>query len=196
MDDRLARTLETYEANAERYAATNADRSAVDALVDRFLDALDGDRVLDVGCGPGWETARMAEAGVDVVGLDISPSLLAEASDRAAGADLALADARSIPIRTDTVDGVWACASLVHLPRDQLPGALAELSRILRPDGLFAATVKSETYDDRTDDYDGERHFEYYAAATFEASVERAGFEVTDLESSENGWLWVEARVR
>lgn len=195
MDDRLERTVETYENNAQQYAATNADRSNVATLVDLFLDALDGDRVLDVGCGPGWETAQMVEAGVDVVGVDISQSLLDEATEHVPHAEFARADMRSLPIGSESVDGVWACASLLHVPREQLPGALAELARVLRPDGLVVATVKSEAYDDRTDDYDGERHFEYYAVDEFRTHVEAAGFDVVELNHFERGWIRIQARA-
>jgi len=70
-------------------------------LVETFLAALDGDtggrstperppRVLDVGRGPGWESATFAKAGHEVLGIDVTCAFLDAATDAAPGADLAL----------------------------------------------------------------------------------------------------------
>lgn len=100
-----------------------------------------------------------------------------------------------MPLATDGFDGIWACASLLHVPRADLPDALAELERVLRSDGVLTATVKSTDYDRRTDDYDGERHFEYYAVEEFLERIE-VEFDVVDRLHTDDGWLLIHARSR
>src|SRR5213078_3316374 len=63
-----------------------------------------GERVLDVGCGPGYLCAEMAEAGGRVAGVDPSPSMLALAGKRGAGVELAQGDALSLPFEDGAFD--------------------------------------------------------------------------------------------
>ena len=60
---------------------------------------------------------------------------------------MVVADMRAIPFADASFDGVWASASLLHLPRSELAVALREINRILRSDGLLFASVKTGTHD-------------------------------------------------
>ncbi len=111
----------------------------------RTLDALapsDDECVLDVGCGSGLLTRGLAEAvGPDgtVFGLDLSASMLALAHKRCAGIPqitLAQADATRLPVRSGAADAVTATQVLLYV--EQPEAALAEIRRVLRPDGRVA----------------------------------------------------------
>jgi hypothetical protein len=52
-----------------------------------------------------------------------------------------LADMQSLPVRTGSLDGIWAAASLIHLPKRNVAGLLAMLHHLLKPAGLLAATL-------------------------------------------------------
>jgi SAM-dependent methyltransferase len=126
---------------ARRIAGELANKPADRALLDRFAAPLAGaGLVADVGCGPGHVAAYLAERGVEVCGLDLSPVMVAEARRLHPGLAFAVGDLLGLP----APDGAWAGAvayySLIHLPRLSVAPALRELSRALRPGGsLFVA---------------------------------------------------------
>jgi len=140
MPARDSNTLDFYAAEAQAYAGR--DREAENALIGRFAELLaPGARILELGCGGGQDSAAMLARGFDVVPSDGSPELAAEAGRRL-----------GIPVRVllfedldevEAYDGVWAHASLLHVPRASLPGILARIRRALRPGGVFFASFKA-----------------------------------------------------
>ena len=108
-------------------------------LVRAALGARGGDRVLDVGCGPGFYVSELLEVvGRDgsVVGVDGSADMLAVAAKRAEGRDnveFYEADATSLPVADASVDRAL-CVQVLEYVAD-LSGALRELHRALRPGG-------------------------------------------------------------
>lgn len=188
MDESIASTIDTYESVAEQYCERHTDRTTIQSLLDRFLDAVAGDRVLDVGCGPGWETETFAERGYDPVGIDLTPAFLRLANDRAATGRFARMDMRQLSIVDDSVDGLWACASFLHVPRADAAATLAEFHRVLRSGPLALAvkqgdgTVAGSTYED------DDRRFTLYTADGITDRVTDAGFTIEDV-ATEGGWI-------
>lgn len=183
--DEVSRTLEAYESNAEAYVRKYRSQSAAALYGDPFFDALAGDRVLDVGCGPGSDLETFAADGYEAVGLDPTESFLRAARDRGITASLARGDMRELPFGDATFDGVWSSASFLHVPRSEAVPTLREIRRILRPDGVFFCSVKREpttAAESRT------RHFEYYRPDTIRALLADAGFDPEIIECTER---WV-----
>jgi ubiquinone/menaquinone biosynthesis C-methylase UbiE len=127
----------------ERFAIVHDDSSArrarreVERLLGRPLRR--GEVVLDAGCGTGWLAAGLRKAAphVRVVGLDLSTGMLERA--RGAGAwPLLQGDAQRLPFGDASVDLVVSRGVLHHLP--DVPAALAEWHRVLRPAGAVVVT--------------------------------------------------------
>lgn len=97
--------------------------------------------VLEVGCGPGHVTAFLAGHGADAAGLDLSPAMIAVARARVPAARFEVGDLRALPYADGALAAVVAMYSLIHLPRPDLPAAVAELARVLAPGGLLLAAV-------------------------------------------------------
>lgn len=137
-DDRS--TQRAYDAVAGDYARLVPDLS-LEASLDRavltaFVELLGGPSgapVVDVGCGTGRVTAHLADAGLLVVGLDLSPGMLAAARLRHPGLPLAVAHAAALPVRSSSLAGAVAWYSLIHLPPSTLPAVARELARAVRP---------------------------------------------------------------
>ena len=132
-----------YDQIAGEYAARTAAMPA--ELVNagtRFLAlAGPGARILDVGCGPGRDMAWFEAQGAAVTGVDLSAGMLRQAGTRVRGA-LVQMDMRRLAFPDRTFRGVWSSASLLHLPRAEAPGALAEMRRVLVPGGAFFLAIQ------------------------------------------------------
>ncbi len=96
-------------------------------------------RVLDLCCGQGNGTEALLSAGHDVVGIDFSRAMLDHARRRNPGGEFVEADAQDLPLGDGSFDAVVSNFGLVHVP-DQSK-ALAEISRVLKPQGAFAMTT-------------------------------------------------------
>ena len=196
--DEVERTLATYEGDAAAYAEKYLAESGLAEYGGPFLDRLEGGRVLDLGCGPGVDTALFAQRGFDVVGFDVTGSFLRRArdhladvtADRQAEASFVRGDMRSPPFVADSFDGIWASGSFHHVPREEAPATAAELARVLREDGCTYISVKREPTGSEVAD----RHFEFYEPDAFERLLADAGFDVEIIETT-GPWIGAIARV-
>jgi len=124
-----------------------AQRAPGDVEPERFRLRLDfllaklegGERVLDVGCGVGWFCAALAERGVAVTGVDVSPSAVRLARARCPGVEVAVCAEDSLPFGDGAFDVAWMGEVLEHV-RDGL-GLLGEVARVLVPGGLLVGTT-------------------------------------------------------
>lgn len=113
-------------------------RSLRDRAV-RELQVDAGDTVVDLGCGPGGSFSLLSRAIApdgDVLGVDYSSGMVDAAADRAdttPPASVLRGDAATLPVRTNSVDGVLASLALSAMP--ELEGVLDEIARIVRPAG-------------------------------------------------------------
>jgi len=96
-----------------------------------------GERILDLGCGDGQLTQRIAASGADVVGVDASAEMVAAARSRGITADEARAEA--LPYADRSFDAVFSNAAL-HWVRNQ-DAMMAEVHRVLKPGGRFVAEM-------------------------------------------------------
>jgi SAM-dependent methyltransferase len=189
MDD-LAETIETYDRVADEYRERHEDREPIADQVDRFCGAVDGSVILDVGCGPGWESASFAERGYDVLGVDVTPRLLEIAVEEAPEADFVRMDMRDLGVADGAVDGIWACASFLHVPRSDAPDTLAEFRRVLRDGAVLWLSVKGGSGARPGDTYeDDERQFTLYRAGELRELVSEAGLAVEYVSGGE--WVQV-----
>ncbi len=177
VSDEARQTTQTYDEIAAKFAAKfwETDPSA---QLDRFCANLrPGARVVDVGCGPGRDLLSLAERGYWALGVDRSAGMLREAV--AQGANLLIqADTRALPLARGALDGAWACASLLHLPKAELPAALAEIHRTLGHGHICLIMKQGEGESWRDDGQGQRRFFSYYHPAEVELALERAGFQV------------------
>lgn len=98
---------------------------------------LDAEPVLDLGCGTGVLLARMRRQGIDALGIDREPSMLAAARRRGAR-PLVRAEARALPLRSSSIGG---CVATFPAPFILERAVLDEVARVLRPGGRFVVLL-------------------------------------------------------
>lgn len=126
---------------ADAWSAAAYERNArfVSGLGAPVLDLLaprPGERILDLGCGDGALTERIAAAGADVIGLDAAPDMVAAA--RARGLDARMGDAATLDF-ADEFDAVFSNAALHWMP--QAGAVIAGVARALVPGGRFVGEL-------------------------------------------------------
>lgn len=137
---------ESYDRVADNYASMVVTDGLGDirrypwlkASIDAFADTVRGlGPVLDVGCGPGTVTAYLAERGLDVSGVDLSPRMIENARRLHPECRFSVASATELDLAEATLGGVLGWWSLFNLPRDVLPQVFAGFARALKPGGHF-----------------------------------------------------------
>jgi SAM-dependent methyltransferase len=128
-----------YDQIASSYAARWASQDIWPAdLSGPFLARLPPvARVADLGCGPARDGRWLARAGHRVAGLDRSAGMLQTARQSLPGR-VAQADLRCLPLADGSLDGIWCCAALLHVPHQETATALAGIRRVLCPGGVLA----------------------------------------------------------
>jgi SAM-dependent methyltransferase len=139
----VLQTIEVYERSAkECLARWNKRRHRRPPLLVEWLQHLPADaRLLDLGCGGGKDMGDLAQRGYRVVGVDRTSALLSEGRRRYRSLPLVRADFRDLSFHAMSFDGLWAAASLMHLPKPEARRILSDLRKLVCPGGLFAATV-------------------------------------------------------
>jgi ubiquinone/menaquinone biosynthesis C-methylase UbiE len=115
--------------DSRRYALVNRWDPQHLKTVDRLLPLVEGDRVLEVGCGSGHLTKRLAARGIDIVGIDANPN-----AREVASSDLVLhMRAEHLDFEDKEFDAVISVHAIEHIP--PLDEAVAEMARVLQPQG-------------------------------------------------------------
>ena len=188
-------TLKFYADNAARYG--RHAQGPTPQLAGFLAHLPPGSTVLELGTGNGRDAAAMLAAGFAVTPSDASPELAAEAEARL-GTPVRIMAFHEID-EVDAYDGVWACAALLHAPRDELTADLARIFRALRPGGHLFASFKAGDGEGR--DALG-RYYNYPDATGLRAHVVAAGawacIDITENDGSgydrqPTRWLWLQA---
>jgi SAM-dependent methyltransferase len=178
-------TIEAYERSAKECVARwNRRQHRRPPLLVEWLQCFPaGARLLDLGCGGGKDAGDLDRRGYRVVGLDRTSALLLMGRRRYPLLPLVHADLRYLPFQAMSFDGLWAAASLMHLPKPDARRILADLCRLVRPGGLFAATV---TYGVKSclvkDGWVPGRYFARWKKDELARAVSRAGWKVLEMK--------------
>lgn len=192
-------TKAEWEGLAERW--DRARRRAWPQVAEFAETFAPGARVLDLAAGNGRHGVLARKAGAAAVAADFSRSLLSFARER--GLDCVQADARDLPFRAGTFDGALFVAGLHCIPgRAARIGALAELRRVLRPDGRALVTVWSRFREGLRDWHvadadvpwgDVNRYYHFYGPVELTADCKAAGWRGVKLSGErlarEAAWL-------
>ncbi|HEX8497298.1 MAG TPA: DUF480 domain-containing protein [Actinomycetales bacterium] len=144
---RDARVRTSYDAVASSYADHLVEELAglpfERWLLDRVAAHAGGGPVVEVGCGPGHVTAYLAGAGVDALGIDLSPQMVAEARRRFPDGRYEVGDLRRLsrPATSSAWAAVLGWYSLIHLAASEVPDAVRALVRPLAPGGWLVLAL-------------------------------------------------------
>ena len=168
------RTIEHYDERAAEFWHGTRDHDVkqnIDALL-RHLRAMPPLSILDFGCGPGRDLAAFRALGHEPIGLEGSPRFAAMAREHS-GCEVWEQDFLALQLPACRFDGIFANASLFHVPSAELPRVLAELHGALKAGGvLFSSNPRGSN----EEGWNRGRYGVYHDLASWRAFLEAAGF--------------------
>lgn len=190
-------TLDYYDSSGEQFARDTLDIDFHE-IQDEFLSYLkEGARILDFGCGSGRDAKYFLDKGYSVEALDGSETLCRLASQNV-----------GIPVRhllfqeleeRNRYDGIWACASILHASKSELPDIFQRLIRALRPGGIMYVSFKYGEFEG----FRGERYFTDFQedsfrrwAARFSTLKEEKMWITQDARRERSGERWLNIILR
>ena len=137
-----------YEPIAEEYAKEQDDPSMRERCRKMFLNSLNGNRILELGCGPGHDGAKLQEEGCEVTAIDLCESFLEYGKRTYPEVDFQRMNLENPIFAPNTFDGVIGMACLCHVPSSNIPNVIRRYSELLRSSGcIFLAQGDSEIVD-------------------------------------------------
>jgi SAM-dependent methyltransferase len=190
MNDPTTRELQaSYDRVAEEYVRRIfdelKDKPLDRQLLDQFADRTRGrGPVCDLGCGPGHVARYLRERGADVIGVDLSPAMVAQARRLNPDIEFRAGDMRALDVEDGAWCGIAAFYSLIHIPPAEIVGVLRELKRVLQPGGdlLLAFHIGDEVL--HLEEWWGQNvsvDFHFFRPDQIARDLEVAGFEVEDV---------------
>lgn len=152
-------TLRYYNSNADAYANKTSLLDLSD-FYERFSKHIPrGARILDAGCGAGRDVRYFIERGNIVIAFDASKEMVRKCREYPHAYCIRLTFAE-VHFKEE-FDGVWACASLLHLKQPEAKAAMVRLTTALKPGGVMFVAVKKGKKGEECQDSNG-RFFQYY----------------------------------
>ncbi|QFU85875.1 class I SAM-dependent methyltransferase [Amycolatopsis sp. YIM 10] len=192
-------TRSTYNEYADEFARATKTLDqfpGLDLELDRFAAELPGGPVLDLGCGAGRDTEYLLGKGLVVISGDISERMLEMSRSRCATAGIVQLNLLDLPFRDAVFAGVWACASVLHVPRRDHRRSFSEMKRVLRPGGTAAISFQAGDHEDWKTGrrLPCERWFSLRTSESVEADLLAVGFaSASSAHSSRDDWFVAEA---
>lgn len=164
--------VEYYNKNADSFFAGSVNADMAEDREAFLAYVQGGGKILDAGCGSGRDSKAFLDAGYDVVAFDASREMRIRAAEYIGREVL---DIRFEEISFEKeFDGIWASASLLHVPMEELPEVMGRMRKALKPGGVMYASFK---YGEGTKAR-GERLFSDFNEKSVVPLFENAGFEI------------------
>ena len=187
-------TLGHYESRAQDYWEGTRDHD-VQQNIDALLAHIEGAApftILDFGCGPGRDLITLAALGHHVIGLDGAAAFAAMARVNS-GCPVWHQDFLALDLPPNFFDGIFANASLQHIPNTELPRVLGDLHSTLKPRGVLFASIP---HGDDEEGGNDARYSCFHRPASWHGQLQKAGFaecltyyRPIGLPRSEQRWL-------
>ncbi len=189
----MDKNVDYYNKNAVSFfeSTVNADMSLWRDKFESYLP--NGGKILDAGCGSGRDSLAFLRHGLEVVAFDAASEMCRMASE--------LLNMEVKQMRFEDVDfenefeGIWACASLLHVPMEGFPDVLRRLRNALKPNGILYVSFKYGTGSKLR----GERSFIDYEENAIREVLQAEGFSVvecgitTDVRPGRGDEKWINA---
>lgn len=182
MDEHIKTTIDTYDKIAKEWTKIWGGSEhilVIEEYLSMFMENLNGNKILDIGCGAGRDAEYFASKDYDVTSIDLSDEMLKIAKERTDKVKFLKMDMRKLEFPDSSFNGIHCWCAFQHIKRKEAEPTLNEFNRVLKLGGIFLLVVhegKSEKYSNHT--YSLPRYFCYYTKEDLEDLFKKTGFEV------------------
>ena len=191
MKDPVQTTIEGYSNSAEVYKSIRSDLIRDEENRTYFLANVPGDKILDIGCAHGRDVCEFFKKGKEVSGIDLTPEFVKMAKESCPKADIQLMDMRDLAFENRIFDGIRACASFLHIPKEEAEKTLKWFHRVLKKWWLLFIGVmewSGEWFDERSKYKNVERFFSYRGKDELEKLIKNSGYNIKKSYISNLPW--------
>ncbi|HEV2651595.1 MAG TPA: class I SAM-dependent methyltransferase [Rhizomicrobium sp.] len=175
-------SIDYYDRNGGRFFADSAYADLARTHARFLAHVRDGGAILEAGCGSGRDALAFSKAGYAVTAFDGSAKMVELAREHCG---LPVMHMRFNEVAWhDAFDGIWSCASLLHVARDELPGVMMRLANALKHGGAWFMSFKHGT----TDRHANERYFTDMDESLVVNAIRGTGLDPADV------WISSDAR--
>lgn len=179
---------DSYDAVASEYVEhlfTELEKKPLDRhLLNRFAEEVRGRGLVgDFGCGPGHVARYLHEQGVEVLGIDLSPEMIRQATQLNPGIEFKVGDLLALDLPDRSLAGIVAFYSVIHFEPRELDLAFREMRRVLTSDGVLLLAFHVGTEVIHLDELWGQTvslDFRFLVPREIVAALQTAGFQVTE----------------
>ncbi|OGY27787.1 MAG: hypothetical protein A2864_02295 [Candidatus Woykebacteria bacterium RIFCSPHIGHO2_01_FULL_39_12] len=165
-----------------------------DKELQKFIKLVGRGKVLDLGCGSGIQSKTLSKAGLEVTGIDFAEKMIEEAKKQVPNAEFLVKDILNLNFLPEHFDGIYARASLLHLPKNKIGKVLEALNKILKKEGIMYVALKEgkgerDVYDEG---FGASRFFAFYKEDEFKKLLEEGKFQLIETiyaQTERNNWL-------
>lgn len=194
-DDPTTLTIQSYDSTVQEYIKKTTSLDILGTFEKYFIFPK-GAKILDAGCAYGRDVEILKKRGFDVVGVDLSRNMIAEAKKRVPTAAFYISDVRGLPFQDSVFDVVLCNAVLMHLEKKEMGKALKELHRVLKKGGKLLLCDKEGTGEGIKIDEPGiQRYCAYFTLPEMSEYLEQSGFTILhawigrDLRGRDINWV-------
>ena len=197
--DPVKKTAQSYNKFAKNYVESTFD-TILQYQLTQFTSFLKGKKVLDAGAGSGRDSLYLKEEGFTVSAIDLSPEIVKEAKKKTK-VNVKEMDLRKLDFKDKNFDGIWCCASFIHLPKKDAEKTLTELNRVLKKQGVLYLGLREGTSEGLEPSVTLSREevlISYYTQNEIEELIRNNGFKIitTYIEQDNEGTSWINLFAR
>ncbi len=170
-------------AYGERYAKELDYKPFDHDLLRRVARSVPTPAVCDLGCGSGHIGAHLQSLGLQVIGIDLSPGMVEEARRRYPRVRYEVGDMLDLKLEVDSLGGIVALYSIIHLRREDLGKAFREMNHVLKPGGLLLVAFhrgQGELHEDEELGFPVPFDCTLFEPEEVAGAMEKVGFEVVE----------------
>jgi ubiquinone/menaquinone biosynthesis C-methylase UbiE len=175
-------TKNYYALNAGIWSAKHVNRRLWSKQYKTFQEFLPSGKIVDLGCGSGNDSFWFVGSNYDYLGVDSSEQMIEQARKANPKANFAIGDLYNLDTLAKKFDGFWAACSLLHIPKNKIPGVLQGVKRILKLAGIGFISIKEGLGEEIENSGDTllKRFFAYYTLNEFAQILLKENFKILD----------------
>lgn len=201
MKDSKKTTIKSYDNTASEYYRAVTSFELLPEIKKFSKEIIKNGRILDLGCGPGHHSKYFSNLDFKVTGIDLSSEMIKLARKEFEDVNFEVMDILHLNFEENSFDGIWASASLLHIPKNQIKLILNKLKGVLINNGILYISLKegkgSELFNDIR--YGGvDKFYVYYQLEEIKNILKDVGFNILEIKLKEkrtnydtNSWLHI-----